>query len=75
MLKNFSNFYRNVVKNIFLNNPIVIMDNVRFNYMDQIKYFFITIFPHLNPIEQVFATVKSRLNKMRPRAINKKNCV
>ena len=71
-------------KNIFQNNPIVIMDNVRFHHMDQIKSFLgsvgvdITFLPpyspDLNPIEQVFASVKSRLDKMRPRAINKKMC-
>ncbi len=68
-------------KGVFRNNPILIMDNVRFHHCDKIKLYLSSIdveviylpaySPDLNPIENVFSCIKNRLNMIRPRAITR----
>ncbi|KAF7690794.1 hypothetical protein CDIK_2628 [Cucumispora dikerogammari] len=65
-------------KGLFSNNPVLILDNVRFHYCEEIVFYLSSIdvkvmflpaySPDLNPIENVFDTIKSRLNALRPRA-------
>lgn len=62
----------------FEGNPILVMDNVRFHHCqsidNQLRIFNVTVVflpaysPDLNPIENVFSTIKSKLNTTRPRA-------
>lgn len=62
----------------FEGNPILVMDNVRFHHCQsiesQLRMFNVTVVflppysPDLNPIENVFSTIKSKLNTIRPRA-------
>jgi len=65
-------------KGIFQNNPVLVMDNVRFHCGDEIKnllnvrgdqvIMLPTYSPDLNPIENTFACIKYRLDLIRPRA-------
>ena len=69
---------------LFFGSPIVIMDNVRFHHcIDVTNYienagatimFLPPYSPDLNPIENVFSTIKAKLNSIRPRA-NTKNAL
>ncbi len=62
----------------FENNPVLILDNVRFHHCEQVltllsSYDVEVVFlppysPDLNPIENVFSCIKGRLNRIRPRA-------
>ena len=62
---------------MFKQAPILVMDNVAFHKKEEIKLFLESIgvsieflppySPDLNPIEQVFSEVKSKLDKKRPR--------
>jgi len=66
---------------LFRNNPVLIMDNVRFHHCFEIKEYlqsqnvilnFLPPYsPDLNPIENVFASIKSRLDSIRPRSLNR----
>ncbi|KAF7692163.1 hypothetical protein CDIK_2494 [Cucumispora dikerogammari] len=65
-------------KDIFSNNPVIILDNVRFHHCEEIVFYLSSIgvevmllpaySPDLNSIENVFGTIKSRLNAQDPRA-------
>ncbi len=77
--KNFVSFLNEChQRGVFENNPILVMDNVRFhhcheigNYLDSINVESIYLPPYspdLNPIENVFSCTKERLNVIRPRA-------
>ncbi|KAI5151384.1 hypothetical protein ENBRE01_2106 [Enteropsectra breve] len=65
-------------KGLFSNNPICIMDNATFHKSDRIKtflqaqsveYIFLPPYsPEFNPIENVFSSIKARLNRIRSRA-------
>lgn len=65
-------------KGIFQNNPVLVMDNVRFHCGEEIKHFLLargvqvmmlpTYSPDLNPIENIFGCIKARLDRIRPRA-------
>ncbi|KAF7689864.1 hypothetical protein CDIK_2810 [Cucumispora dikerogammari] len=65
-------------KDIFSNSPVLILDNVTFHHCEEIVFYlssigvkmlFLPVYsPDLNPIENVFGTIKSRLNALRPRA-------
>ncbi|KAF7685286.1 hypothetical protein CDIK_3965, partial [Cucumispora dikerogammari] len=65
-------------KGIFNQNPILVMDNVRFPHCEEILFFLTSInvevlflsaySPDLNSIENVFSTIKSKLNTIMPRA-------
>ena len=65
-------------KGIFRNNPVLVMDNVGFHRGDLINNFLITrgaqllmlptYSPDLNPIENTFGSIKSNLDRIRPRA-------
>ena len=67
-------------RSIFHNNPIVVMDNVPFHKYNKFKVFFVAkncslvylppYSPDLNPIENGFGCIKSRLNGIRPQAVN-----
>ncbi|KAF7699655.1 hypothetical protein CDIK_1088 [Cucumispora dikerogammari] len=69
-------------KSIFSNNPVLILDNVRFHHCKEIVcylsligvevMFFPAYSPDLFSIENVFGTIKSRLNALSPRASTKK---
>ncbi|KAF7685088.1 hypothetical protein CDIK_4163 [Cucumispora dikerogammari] len=69
-------------KGIFSNNPVLILDNVRFHHCKKIVFylssigvkmmFFPAYSPNFNPIKNVFGTIKSRLNALRPRATIRK---
>jgi transposase len=62
--------------NSFISGDIVIMDNARFHHSSNIKLWFQEkgvilrylppYTPQLNPIEEVFSTIKNRLHKTRP---------
>ena len=84
--ENFLNFLvESSQKNIFENRPVVILDNVRFHHCENIKSYLISIgveivflppySPDFNPIENVFGEIKSKLNKIRPRANDKKGLI
>ena len=61
------------------------MDNVRFHHCEEIKDFLIQknisfvhlppYSPDLNPIENFFSCVKSKLNAIRPRASSKEHLI
>lgn len=65
-------------KNIFQHSSIVVMDNARFHHCEEIKMYLLSknvkiiylppYSPDLNPIENVFSTIKSTINRFRPRA-------
>ncbi|KAG0442363.1 hypothetical protein DMUE_0326 [Dictyocoela muelleri] len=68
-------------KGIFRNNSILIMDNVAFHKGAELKIFMesrnVTVIflppysPDLNPIENVFSSIKMRLGCIRPRPISR----
>ena len=65
---------------LFQNNPVLIVNNVRFHHCKEIKDYLqlenVTVVylppysPDLNPIENVFSCIKSRLNSIRSRSGN-----
>jgi len=65
---------------LFQNNAVLIMNNVRFHHCKEIKDYLqledVTVMylppysPDLNPIENVFSCIISRLNSIRPRSGN-----
>ncbi|KAF7686015.1 Histone-lysine N-methyltransferase SETMAR [Cucumispora dikerogammari] len=65
-------------KGIFRRNPLLIMDNVRFHHSESInqllnqfgveRLFLPPYNPELNPIENLFSFIKSKLSAIRPRA-------
>ncbi|KAG0440624.1 Transposable element Tc3 transposase [Dictyocoela muelleri] len=67
--------------NVLNSDCVLIMDNVRFHHSPHIKTFFSnnnisylflpSYSPELNPIENVFGTLKSYISKRRPKATNK----
>jgi len=70
-------------KGLFQNNPIVIMDNVRFHQCAELRDYLASknvlilylppYSPDLNPVENVIACIKARLNSIRPRATNRES--
>ncbi|KAF7686013.1 hypothetical protein CDIK_3238 [Cucumispora dikerogammari] len=67
---------------IFSNNPVLILDNVRFNHCEEIVFYLSSISVDmmflpaysldLNPIKNVFSTIKSKFNALRSRASTRK---
>ena len=65
-------------KGVFVRNPLLILDNVRFHHSPNIvnlmnnlgvEVMYLPAYsPDLNPIEQVFSCIKAHLNIIRPRA-------
>lgn len=68
-------------KGVFQRNPLLIMDNVRFHHSDPVKQILLQfgvecLFlppynPELNPIENLFSTIKNNLYSIRPRAVSR----
>ena len=66
-------------RNVFTENDLLIMDNVRFHHSPEIKSFVNSIdveilylppySPDFNPIENAFGVLKQRLDQVRPRSI------
>ncbi|KAF7685965.1 hypothetical protein CDIK_3287 [Cucumispora dikerogammari] len=69
-------------KGIFSNNSVLILNNDRFHHCEDIVFYLISISVEmmflpaystdLNPIKNVFSTIKSRFNALRPRASTRK---
>lgn len=65
-------------KGIFNNNPVLVMDNVAFHHSQEVRiyldsvnveYAFLSPYsPDLNPIENIFSWIKSKLDLYRPRS-------
>ena len=66
---------------LFRNNPILVLDNVRFHHCAEVERFcgesniellFLPAYsPDMNPIENVFSVIKGNLDSIRPRAVTK----
>ena len=64
-------------REVFVEKPVLVLDNVRYHHCAEIADFFIqknieilflpAYSPDLNPIENVFSTIKSSLDRIRPR--------
>ena len=65
-------------RNVFTQNDLLKMDNLRFHHSSEIKYFINSIdveilyhppySPDFNPIEIAFGVIKQKLDQVRPRS-------